>query len=401
MFAEKKQLRNSGQKRIFIGLAGFLLAFLAGFVVVLLKWWVLAPAPTPVSPARIIEDNQQQSFKHDVVNLPGTAEELDFVQFVSATDGWAGNHQGTMFRTHDGGNKWERLDSKLQGYLTSMHFSSESSGWLLLQHYEDTLDKTTYQASIQHTDDGGRSWSPQVSLNSVELVRMSFVSATEGWAVGTRFRKLPDTLTAEILLLRTVDGGVTWTDESDALNAALAGCSRQPRQLAGAIFADRAKALTVISEAGWVLDTADEGVSWQCLGQFATGSLRPGMIVRAPDGATRVVAAAGGNHGTASLIGKRDENGSWSGRSLSDVFIKDAIYLAGKELLACGSMVTSGGQPSGVRKEGVLLRSTDDGASWSVIYRSSEINALNALASTSSGQIFAVGANGSLVRYTR
>jgi photosystem II stability/assembly factor-like uncharacterized protein len=386
-------------KGVLFAIGGFTLAFAVGLSIVWLKYWNRASVPTSIVTAAIRDSNNQPTFLSSVISL-GIHEDLDFIQLISDREAWVGNHKGAFYRIDAQGARLERIERRPQGYVSSIYFSSESSGWLLSQQYDQTFDRTKDRGFIFHTEDGGSSWVTQLATEARELLRISFASAQEGWVIGTKFAKEGQALDAETFLLYTADGGSTWTDVSDGFNRGMMECSGKPRQLPGAISAIRSGSLFVMSEHGWALTTSDGGAQWRCDGKFNVSGLRPEQIVPAIDQSPRVLARIGGNHGTLSMLAVPANDGSWSARSLSNIFLKDALYLSKNELIACGYII-SAAKSSEHNMEGIALLSVDDGMSWTIIYRSSDITSLNALAATSSGQIWAVGSNGALVRFDR
>jgi photosystem II stability/assembly factor-like uncharacterized protein len=157
----------------------------------------------------------------------------------------------------------------------------------------------------------------------------------------------------------------------------------------------------VLTENASVMATVDGGVRWQSSGSPATEGLSSWRLVPAVDGYPRVLAGMGGNHGTVSLLALRQNDGSWTSRLLSRIFLKDALYVSDKELLACGSMLSANNRPLESSGEGVVLHSPDDGLNWTIVYRSPDVRSLNALGRSDAGHIWAVGSNGSIVGLER
>jgi photosystem II stability/assembly factor-like uncharacterized protein len=387
------------RKKLILAIFGFLLAFLTGVSVYLVKYRVHSPAPTSFRLARIESNSNQPAFTYNRSSL-GTDEDLDFIYLVNPKQGWAGTHKGELFKIYDHGKSWERLELPFAGYVSSAYFSSESSGWLLLQRYDPSTDKTKYRGSILYTEDGGRSWGSQFTADSLELIEIGFASPNELWVIGTKFRRRGEVLKAEPFLLRTTNGGSTWNDVSIGLNDGMIRCSGSAHQLPGTIQARGSGTLLLMSDNGWGLSTSDGGIRWQCAGRLETAELRPQRFVRGTKEFPIVLTAVGGSHGTASMLGIKQNDGSWLGSSLSNIFLRDALYLSDNELLACGSLVTDSSSANSTM-EGVALVSHDHGMNWSIVYRSSDVTALNALTLREDGEIWAVGANGSLVRFKR
>ncbi len=387
-------------KRKVVAICVFLLAFSTGVGVVLLKGWAHLRPPSALYISKIIE-NSQQPFTSHVSDLK-TDESLDFIQFLNANVGWTGNHKGTLYWTNDGGKRWERIESKLEGYVSSICLSSDSAGWVILRRYGRDSDKTEQEASVLYTNDRGRNWQVQFSAKSLELVRMSFASPNEGWVIGTRFFKQRDALRSEFFLLHTTDAGSNWIDLSSEPNKAMADFSGRVGESPTDIVATKPGALTVLTENGWTISTTDSGVRWQSFGRPATEGLDAQRLVPATvHEFPRVLAGMGGNHGIASMLALRQNDGSWTSRGLSRVFVKDALYVSDKELLACGSMLSANNQPLELSGEGVVLHSPDDGLNWTIVYRSPDVRSLSALGRSDAGHIWAVGSNGTIVGLER
>lgn len=89
---------------------------------------------------------------------------------------------------------WQKLPTGVTTTLRDVFFLTPEKGWVVGS-----------QNVIRTTDDGGNTWTPQVSpvSSSITLRAVFFTSATKGWAVGT-----------SETLLTTDDGGATWTGGS-------------------------------------------------------------------------------------------------------------------------------------------------------------------------------------------
>lgn len=394
-----KDMARSNRKGKLVALCGFLLVFSVGIAVAWQNGWGFRPAST-IYESKINEDSRQQPFAYRVSDL-NTDESLDFVQFINANVGWACSHNGTLYRTNDAGKRWERIESKLAGYLSSMHFSSALSGWVILQQYKQDMDKAEDQAAVLHTDDGGSSWQVQFSAKSLWLIQMSFASPSEGWVIGRSFFKQRDALRSEFLLLHTTDAGSNWTDVSKGLNRSMADLWGRVWESPTDIITTKPGALTVLTENASIITTVDGGVRWQSSGAPATEGLGAWMLVPSASHFPRVLAGKGGNHGTVSLLALRQNDGSWTSRVVDRVFLRDALYVSEGELLACGSMLSANNQPLELSGEGVVLHSPDDGLNWTIVYRSPKVRSLNALGRSDAEHIWAVGSNGSIVGLER
>lgn len=126
--------------------------------------------------------------------LDGVSEQLNDIHFVSSTTGFiAGN--GLMLNTTDGGTTWEECDISAANdqydqtpNINAVDFVDTSTGYAAGR-----------DATIIKTTDGGTTWVKQtVDGYWSTLYGMSFLDADYGWAVGANGS------------LKTTDGGTTW-----------------------------------------------------------------------------------------------------------------------------------------------------------------------------------------------
>jgi photosystem II stability/assembly factor-like uncharacterized protein len=108
-----------------------------------------------------------------------------------------GYPQNFLYTTTDGGRSWQ-LGPLLPVNAYSVYFLDAAHAW--------TLDAKAN--SLLFSGDGGLHWSPAGTIpsNSNGVVRdFQFVTSQVGWALGADSRGLP--------ILKTVDGGKTWTTQ--------------------------------------------------------------------------------------------------------------------------------------------------------------------------------------------
>lgn len=114
----------------------------------------------------------------------GVHHVLKSVYFRDASEGWAAGVPGLILHTTDGGRSWTRLDSPDPGWLNSICFTSDGTGYIagerLLASY-----------------DGGRSWRP-LALNVPETLVAIVLQKGRLWAFG------PHTVAS------SADGGASW-----------------------------------------------------------------------------------------------------------------------------------------------------------------------------------------------
>lgn len=105
-----------------------------------------------------------------------------------------------LVRTSDGGTTW--INCSLPAAAADVDFVNATTGWLVSG------------SSIYRTTDACQSWTTQYTNNDgFSLRRLSFVDAQRGWALGIRVRTEPPPVyhVQEHLLLRTTNGGTSWT----------------------------------------------------------------------------------------------------------------------------------------------------------------------------------------------
>jgi photosystem II stability/assembly factor-like uncharacterized protein len=140
------------------------------------------------------------------INLPGLREARD-VDFVDATRGWmtaqanqmvggCPDYDEQIYRTSDGGQTWTPLlpggsPWRCQSGLGQIVFVDANRGWV------------TGRNLLLRTTDGGLSWTA-VDTTTARSTYIDFVDAQRGWRILVPFS--PD----EAYVQRTSDGGVTW-----------------------------------------------------------------------------------------------------------------------------------------------------------------------------------------------
>jgi photosystem II stability/assembly factor-like uncharacterized protein len=115
----------------------------------------------------------------------GVSSQLGAVSFVNATDGWAVGETGKIVATTNGGTTWATqtlpttFDSVPATFdsvdFTAVSFVNATDGW--------AVGRTT--GLILATTDGGATWTAQTSGTTASLYGVSFANSTDGWAVGT------------------------------------------------------------------------------------------------------------------------------------------------------------------------------------------------------------------------
>lgn len=328
-------------------------------------------------------------------------ENLSAVYFGSATHGWVVSEEQSLYRTSDSGKIWRPVNIEIppDAEIVSISFVSPSLGWIVLGKYPPwTLNDSDTEAWILHTSDGGNTWGLQYNSKALAINRIRFINDQEWWAVGTRLVKR-DTLQGDRLILHTTNGGKYWTDLSGTLNSTI------PRHRLGELVVDihaagQSQAL-FLTYGGAIIQTTDSGRSWRQIGDVHS-QLKPIGMTRIGDmGNGRIWVAGGmdGKEGMRSLFAYRNYNGDWVRRGISNVRFEDVAIISENQVLVCGSILTSGSAVGfGGKRDGVILRSSDAGRRWTIVYRNPNVNSINALAVIDSSHIWAVGDNGLVLK---
>ncbi|HEV2029449.1 MAG TPA: hypothetical protein VGS16_13105 [Candidatus Dormibacteraeota bacterium] len=135
--------------------------------------------------------------------VPATYQ-LAAVDFVTPTTGWFvatfDSGRFVLLQTKDGGQTWKReLTGQTNQPAVYMHFFDSARGVVVLMGGQPTIFRTS---------DGGRTWSSRHAMNAAYVLSASFVDPDHGWLL----TRLAPRTGVSSQLLRTLDGGVNWTN---------------------------------------------------------------------------------------------------------------------------------------------------------------------------------------------
>ena len=135
---------------------------------------------------------------------------LSGLSFTDVTHGWACGAQGNedwyggrCYATADGGAIWKDVSPDPQEVVLDCSFLPGGEGWVV-----------GHDGAIFHTADGGATWARQSAAlgRAVELAGVAFVDAQNGWVTGMCW-PLDFGGSGWAVILHTVDGGQTWTQQ--------------------------------------------------------------------------------------------------------------------------------------------------------------------------------------------
>lgn len=260
--------------------------------------------------------------------------------------------RGHILYSDDQGKTWTQARVPTRQLLTAVYFVDARHGWAV-----------GHDALILATSDGGATWNKQFEdlEREAPLLDVLFLDVQQGFAVG-----------AYGALLETRDGGQHWQDVSDRLD--------NPDQLhLNAIATVKDGGLFIVGEQGSMFRSGDAGQSWTHVQSPYQGSLF-GVIGTAQ----RDTLLAYGLRGN--LLRSGDFGDTWQTLELKAARGPLEFGLAAATLLDDGSLVVVG-------NGGSVLRSADDGLSFSVFNRADRI-ALAGVTGLSGGGLVLVGQGG-------
>jgi photosystem II stability/assembly factor-like uncharacterized protein len=169
----------------------------------------------------------------------GAGVELNGIDFVDRSLGWAVGSNGSIARTVDGGASWDAQPSGLQAALRAVSFADAQHGLAVGDHV------------VMATSDGGSHWAPVQTDTDAVWTGVVFGDLLHAWIVGERWNQSAQRYDA--LMLRTVDGGATWAEQAQAgtSTGGLRSLSFASDRLGWAV-----------GVGGLVWRTADGGQSW-------------------------------------------------------------------------------------------------------------------------------------------
>lgn len=107
------------------------------------------------------------------------------MEFIDSLNGWIGvNHltiprTGNIYRTDDGGKSWQTLYEG-EDLIGAISFSDQFHGISFWSGFYDNFDDT----KVLITDDGGKTWIPNGTISTDQIVYTKTISQDSIWALG-------------------------------------------------------------------------------------------------------------------------------------------------------------------------------------------------------------------------
>ncbi len=265
--------------------------------------------------------------------------QLHSVYFADDQNGWAVGKTGTILHTTNGGMTWTGQTSDFSGnaVLNSVYFTDDKNGWVVGNG-----------GNIAHTANGGTTWTKQAIKPSthpifgIDLESVHFIGS-KGWAVGAAGAAGRP----RIGMLNTVNGGDTWTAAASTivLDSSSVITDKSKIDLGSVYFTDDHNGWAVgdLDFAGIILHTTDGGSTW-------------------------------------------DQQGNELGLTVPS-FLRSVHFIDADNGLAVGSVPSVGSMPS----SGIVLRTSDGGASWSKLTIPPDTRSLISVHIADNNNAYAVG----------
>ncbi len=271
------------------------------------------------------------------------------VDFFDQQHGWAVGLSGTIYATSDGGATWRPQDSGTSVHLSEVVSVGPNEAWAVGvgEGFSDVAPIAPPPSAFLHTTDGGATWQQLQTPRGSWFYEIAF-AGNHGWALG---RACPEPLadvycTDTNALLRTEDGGTTWSLERD--------------------IPPRIRLRFVDEREGWalserrdpprfatVIHTADGGLTWE--EQLAGDEFESFAALAFRDKSTGWLISTRFSDGSSSLVVRKTNDGGTTWRRVSEISLGTAQYVNSLSLRG-GALYLTGND--------LALRSADGGASW-------------------------------------
>nr|WP_239482109.1 YCF48-related protein [Pseudomonas insulae] len=262
--------------------------------------------------------------------------------------------RGHIIYSDDEGKNWTQARVPTRQLLTAVTFVNDKKGWAV-----------GHDAQILVTQDGGATWTQQlVDIEREEgapFLDVAFTDENNGFVVGSYGA-----------LFATTDGGQNWEDVSDRLD-------NPDGYHLNAIAPIKGDGLFIVGETGCMFRSRDGGQTWETVKGPYEGSL---FGVTGTQTANTVLAY--GLRGN--LFRSTDFGTSWHKVALKSGNRGMDYGLAGGTDLSDGSVVLVG-------HGGSVLKSTDDGQTFSLVNRSDRLS-LSSVTAADDGKLILVGQAG-------
>lgn len=187
----------------------------------------------------------------------------DDISFSSPTHGWYGTGKGDLYRTTDGGENWKLIASKPGTFIRALGFLDEKTGFIGnvgTDYYPGVIDETP----LYRTDDGGLTWQP-VDLGKQTIKGVCSIDILQSERIYQGVMR-PNTIIhaagrvgGPTGILRSVDGGENWDVIDMSAYAGMILDIKFFDEMNGLVFASSSRGS---DNEGLILRTTDGGTTW-------------------------------------------------------------------------------------------------------------------------------------------
>ena len=252
---------------------------------------------------------------------------LNTISFVNVNTGFAAGMYGQFLKTTNGGGIWTSsvIGSSSNTYY-GISFTDANTGTIV------GCDANTSNAKIYRTTDGGTTWSPQTSSALNTICSVSFINANTGIAGGYGGK-----------IIHTTDGGATWTAQTSGVSAGILSVALLDANTG------------IASGYNGVIRTTNGGLNW-----ISTGVSDKIYCVNFAD-ANHITAV-----GNSIIFHSTDSGNNW----ISQANVLTISSLCGISFINANTGMVAGHE---------IMKTTNGGDNWSVVYSTTGSPYLDAL----------------------
>ncbi len=211
------------------------------------------------------------------------------VSFLSATTGFAAGDVLALSETTNGGASWQAINTSnisSTDRIRALYFTDQNTGFIGTAN----ADGSSNAGSICQSTDGGQTWNPIIATSN-GIYNINFIPGTNG--------QNGVALGRSGVAYWTADGGMTWTaGTSDQPNAIISRSTFLSAALGYAVALDNSDTVN-----GYVLRTIDGGQTWTTV-----YSCSPALDGIDNDGNETITAAGYGGV----IVESTDAGGTWN-----------------------------------------------------------------------------------------
>jgi photosystem II stability/assembly factor-like uncharacterized protein len=294
----------------------------------------------------------------------GASGDLVAVYFTSDKNGWIAGDAGYLASTNDGGASWSKYPLETREDINEIYFRNDNNGYLVAGRV------------MYITHDGGKAWRPtrlydtaNIKKGTPEFLSIRFAGKKIGLAIGSILEKVgKEDLVVDSLVMRTDDGGDTWTRITVPSKVELYHLD----------FTDSDHAW-IVGDKGLIMASTDGGLNWRVQN---SGVAKPIFNVDFRDDNNGYAVGGGGT-----IL--RSQNGGSTWEKINAGYTQSLMR------------VDFADDKNGwiVGYDGTILRSSDRGATW--VRQPSKTNQRIYGLFMSKKYGWAVGENGLILKYEK